>query len=82
MKKEDKINQVCNVGLWSCCRHPNYFFEWMVWNSLIVASIPSLVPLWNHANTKCPFAPGKVLVGTLVLGLLYVSRMMYCFLLY
>ena len=32
---------ICNVGLWKYSRHPNYFGEWMVWNSLIVMSLKS-----------------------------------------
>ena len=35
--------EVCDVGLWNYCRHPNYFGEWMVWNSLILTSIPALL---------------------------------------
>ena len=41
MKKEGKQRQVCNVGLWKYCRHPNYFAEWMVWNGILIAAIPS-----------------------------------------
>ena len=36
-----KKHQVCNIGLWKYTRHPNYFAEWMVWNSLILSSLPS-----------------------------------------
>lgn len=32
---------LCRRGLWSISRHPNYFFEWLVWWAYVVAS-PSL----------------------------------------
>ena len=38
MKRQGKHNQVCDVGLWRYCRHPNYFYEWMVWNGLVIAA--------------------------------------------
>lgn len=31
--------QVCDVGLWSWSRHPNYFFEWCVWIGHAVYSL-------------------------------------------
>lgn len=34
---------VMNAGLWAFTRHPNYFGEWMVWNALIVTSVPALI---------------------------------------
>jgi steroid 5-alpha reductase family enzyme len=40
--KAKERNVVCNVGLWKYSRHPNYFGEWMVWNSLIVMTVPSI----------------------------------------
>jgi len=83
MFKTKQVNKVCDVGLWSYCRHPNYFFEWMVWNGLIIASLPSVLPLWDIKGcSKCPIQPGKILAFTFALGLVYCSRLLYVFLLY
>ena len=69
MKKAGKKNQVCNVGLWKYSRHPNYFAEWMVWNALVIASIPS----WIHMFEFEPMA----IWGLLAVGILFASRAMY-----
>jgi steroid 5-alpha reductase family enzyme len=33
--------RVCRVGLWGYSRHPNYFFEWMVWVAFALFALPS-----------------------------------------
>lgn len=33
--------RTCRVGLWRYSRHPNYFFEWMIWVSFAIFSTSS-----------------------------------------
>jgi steroid 5-alpha reductase family enzyme len=33
--------KVCDAGLWRLSRHPNYFFEWLIWVALFVMAIPA-----------------------------------------
>jgi steroid 5-alpha reductase family enzyme len=33
--------KVCNYGLWNYSRHPNYFFEWLIWVSFSVVALSS-----------------------------------------
>lgn len=41
--KEDPSNRgkVCEKGLWRHSRHPNYFFEWLVWVAFALFSLAS-----------------------------------------
>ena len=71
---EKKKKQVCNVGFWKYSRHPNYFSEWMVWNSMIISSLPSLV---------IAFSDDQQLVWIIIcIGLFYISYIMYSTLVY
>ncbi len=74
MKRTGQKNRVCDVGLWRYCRHPNYFAECMVWNALVIASVPSWLALHSQENIV-----SWLLLG---LGLLFVSRVMYSTLVY
>lgn len=38
-------DRICDQGLWRWSRHPNYFFEWMVWLSLPLLAIGGGYPL-------------------------------------
>ena len=69
MKRQGKHNQVCDVGLWRYCRHPNYFYEWMVWNGLVIAAVPSWLSLQGSEHVLI-----WVLLG---IGLLFASKAMY-----
>lgn len=74
MKRQNKQNMVCDIGLWKYTRHPNYFAEWMVWNGLIIASIPSYISLYDSEIFWL-----WILLGV---ALLYTSRIMYVTLVY
>ncbi|MEO2084434.1 MAG: DUF1295 domain-containing protein [Marinoscillum sp.] len=71
---ENRKKQVCNVGLWKYSRHPNYFAEWMVWNSLILSSLPSLFYFYLVERNL-------IWLGLLI-SLFYLSIIMYKTLVY
>ena len=51
--KADPANRgrTCRSGLWRYSRHPNYFFEWLVWVAFAVFAWPSP---WGALAIACP----------------------------
>jgi steroid 5-alpha reductase family enzyme len=51
--KSDPSNKgkVCNVGLWYYSRHPNYFFEWLIWISYFIIALSAQ---WGFVTIICP----------------------------
>ena len=43
--------QVCQRGLWAYSRHPNYFFEWLVW---VAWAIFAAASPWGWVALLCP----------------------------
>ncbi|MEM8932189.1 MAG: DUF1295 domain-containing protein, partial [Acidobacteriota bacterium] len=68
-KAAGERNRVCDVGLWRYSRHPNYFFEWMVWNGLVLMAVPALPHLFEVEAT--------FVAVLLTVGLFFVPRLMY-----
>jgi steroid 5-alpha reductase family enzyme len=47
----DNEGHVCQGGLWYYSRHPNYFFEWLIWVAYFVAALESDYGIWT---VVCP----------------------------
>jgi steroid 5-alpha reductase family enzyme len=52
--KRDAANRgrVCDVGLWRYSRHPNYFFEWIIWVGFWLMACGA--GLWGFATIVSP----------------------------
>jgi steroid 5-alpha reductase family enzyme len=47
----DNRGRVCDVGLWRYSRHPNYFFEWLIWCGYAAFALGSP---WGALALACP----------------------------
>lgn len=43
--------KTCQIGLWRYSRHPNYFFEWLIWVSYFLFASGSP---WGWVSVVCP----------------------------
>jgi steroid 5-alpha reductase family enzyme len=48
-------SKICDVGLWGFSRHPNYFFEWLVWAAFaLIAIAPAGHYPWGWFGLAAP----------------------------
>ncbi|WP_439658643.1 DUF1295 domain-containing protein [Lentzea sp. HUAS TT2] len=59
----------CDQGLWRYSRHPNYFFQWMQWNALVLVALPALPARFHDTS--------PVVWVLLTLGLFFASWTLY-----
>jgi steroid 5-alpha reductase family enzyme len=50
-RNPENRGKVCRNGLWSYSRHPNYFFEWLVW---VAWALYALASPWGWLAFVCP----------------------------
>lgn len=52
-RNPENFGKVCKTGLWSLCRHPNYFFEWTHWFSYVFLAATTG---WGWVSIIAPIA--------------------------
>ncbi len=52
--------RVCNVGLWRYSRHPNYFFEWVIW---VAYAVVAWSAPYGFLAVACPVVMLYLLLG-------------------
>lgn len=50
--------KVCEKGLWNYSRHPNYFFQLMIWISVLIFALPSP---YGWISILCPLVIGLLI---------------------
>ncbi len=45
--------KICQTGLWFYSRHPNYFFEWLIWMAYFIIALGSP---WGFLSIICPLS--------------------------
>lgn len=50
--------KVCQDGLWNYSRHPNYFFQLMIWVSVFIMALPSP---YGYISIICPLSIGYLI---------------------
>ena len=48
-RSPDSKGRTCREGLWRYSRHPNYFFEWLVWCAFFAIALPAPGGVWTLA---------------------------------
>ena len=58
--KKDPTNKgkVCEYGFWNYSRHPNYFFQLMIWISVLIFALPSP---YGWISVVCPLVIGLLI---------------------
>ena len=50
--------KVCEAGFWNYSRHPNYFFQLMIWISVLIFALPSP---YGWVSVVCPLVIGLLI---------------------
>ncbi len=57
-KKPGNKGKVCQYGLWNYSRHPNYFFQFSIWVSVLIFALPSP---YGWLAAICPLSIGYLI---------------------